>query len=218
MNAGAMELNRTSPESAGALHTLRAFVRPRRADAQTCELCARRIDTAHPHLLELERRRIVCACEACAILFSGAAAGRYRRLPRDARRLQGFELEDATWDSLLIPIQLAFFFFNSVSGRIVAQYPGPAGAMTSSLELEAWTSIVDANPILNSLEPDVEALLAHRVAAPAQYYLAPIDRCYELVGILRTGWRGLSGGSEVWTAIDQFFQRLREHSREVPHA
>jgi len=41
----------------------------------------------------------------------------------------------------------------------------------------------------------------------------PIDKCYELVGLIRTNWRGLSGGSEVWEAIGQYFAKLKEQAR-----
>ena len=47
------------------------------------------------------------------------------------------------------------------------------------------------------------------------YYLAPIDVCFELVGLMRMHWRGLSGGEEVWREIDQFFERLQARARPV---
>jgi len=63
-------------------------------------------------------------------------------------------------------------------------------------------------------------LLVNRVghvrgAAPAEYYLVPIDECYKLVGLIRANWRGLSGGSEVWEKVGQFFTRLKERSRST---
>ena len=33
----------------------------------------------------------------------------------------------------------------------------------------------------------------------------PIDQCFRLVGIIRARWKGLSGGTEVWKDIAQFF-------------
>jgi hypothetical protein len=53
-------------------------------------------------------------------------------------------------------------------------------------------------------------LLVHRLSVPARYYRAPIDQCYRLVGIVRTHWRGLSGGHEVWQEIDGFFRELTQ--------
>jgi Family of unknown function (DUF5947) len=63
--------------------------------------------------------------------------------------------------------------------------------------------------VLRDLQPDVEALLVNRTKGCREYYRVPIDRCYLLVGLIRTHWRGLSGGSEAWDAIDGFFARLR---------
>jgi hypothetical protein len=62
------------------------------------------------------------------------------------------------------------------------------------------------------MEPDVEAFLVNRLSSRTghEYYIAPIDECYRLVGIIRTHWRGLAGGAAVWQELDLFFARLRE--------
>ena len=98
------------------------------------------------------------------------------------------------------------------AGRVVAQYPSPGGAMESALDLEYWDAIAERNPVLKQLQPDVEALLVNRISHPAQYYRAPIDQCFRLVGIIRTHWRGLSGGAEVWSEIEHFFGELKRAS------
>jgi hypothetical protein len=36
----------------------------------------------------------------------------------------------------------------------------------------------------------------------------PIDRCYELVGIIKATWEGISGGDAVRNAVEAFFARL----------
>jgi len=121
---------------------------------------------------------------------------------------------------------MAFFFYSSVHGRMVTLYPSPAGAVESLLPLEAWSQIVNNNPALSKLEPDIEALLVNRVghahrSAPAEYFAAPIDDCYRLVGLIRTHWKGLSGGNEVWAEIAGFFSALRERAdivRSEAHA
>ena len=119
-------------------------------------------------------------------------------------------MDDQEWDSLLIPINLAFFVYSSAAGRVIAQYPSPGGAMESLLDLEYWNAVVERNPVLKKFEPDVEALLVNRLSSGApQYYRAPIDQCFRLVGIIRTQWRGLSGGQDVWREIDRFFAQLR---------
>jgi Family of unknown function (DUF5947) len=179
---------------------------------ERCDLCGTAISSVHQHLIEPAARRLVCACDACALLFDSATTTKYRRVPRDVRALINFQMTDAEWDGLHIPIGVAFFFKSSVQNSTLAIYPSPAGATESLLSLDAWQEIVDRNPALARMQPDVEALLINRLDLakhPAEYYLVPIDKCYELVGLLRSHWRGLSGGSEVWSQIRRFFDELR---------
>jgi hypothetical protein len=202
----------TNNPARSSLATLQRYVRKPRERAEVCELCATPLTELHQHLLELEKRRVTCACEACAILFSGNAHQRYKRIPRDVTRLYNFAMDDQEWESLLIPINLAYFVESSAAGRVIAQYPSPGGAMESSLDLEYWNAIVERNPILKRLEPDVEALLVNRIGDSPRYYRAPIDQCFRLVGIIRTHWHGLSGGLEVWQKIDEFFRQVDQLS------
>ena len=70
------------------------------------------------------------------------------------------------------------------------------------------------------MESDVEALLANRLGEPHgfaehEYYILPIDQCYKLAGLIRSHWRGLSGGTEVWEILHQFFAELREQARPL---
>lgn len=203
-----------------AFESLRRFARKPDRSLEHCQLCSTGLAAEHPHLIELAQRKLVCTCEACAMLFSGRAGASYIRVPRRVRQLVGFHLSDAEWDSLLIPINLAFFFRDSRNARISVLYPSPAGATESLLPLEAWSNIVQNNPALNEMEDDVEALLLNRVAharqaLPAEYYIVPIDVCYRLVGLIRIHWRGLSGGTEVWQEIGKFFAELRAKA-ELP--
>ena len=103
----------------------------------------------------------------------------YRRVKQCAARLPGFVLSDARWDSLLLPINLAFFYFSSAAGRVIAVYPSPAGAMESLLELKTWDEVLSDNPLFAELEPDVEALLVNRVGQSRDYYRISIDHCYQ---------------------------------------
>jgi hypothetical protein len=194
------------------LASLQRFVRKPSESVEYCELCATPLAPEHQHLLELDSRRVTCACDPCAILFNGNARQRYQRIPRDVVRLDNFVMDPEEWESLLIPINLAYFMHNSSVGRVLAQYPSPGGAMESSLDLEYWNAIVERNSILKKFESDVEALLVNRISEAPRYYRAPIDQCFRLVGIIRTRWHGLSGGSEVWEAIDQFFAQLDRRS------
>jgi hypothetical protein len=129
--------------------------------------------------------------------------------------LESFRLTDAEWDALGIPIGLAFFCQETIGGRIVAFYPGPAGPTESLLNLSAWSQLVANNAVLAELRPDVEALLVNRINGAREYYRVPIDRCYALVGLIRTHWRGVSGGDAVWKAIGEFVSDLREQRAET---
>jgi hypothetical protein len=152
------------------------------------------------------------------VLFSGQAGTKYKRVPREARILSDFHLTDGQWDGLMVPIDMAFFFYSTPLGKLVALYPSPAGPTESLLSLESWEEVAAVNPILNKMEPDVEALLVNRVRGAREYYLAPIDECYKLVGLIRANWRGLSGGAEAWKAINDFFSDLKSRSKSEPPA
>jgi hypothetical protein len=110
---------------------------------------------------------------------------------------------------------MAFFFNHSKEGRVVAFYPGPMGPTESQLELPAWEELLAGNPLLATLEPDVEALLVNRARGARQHFLVPIEDPYQLVGLIRMRWRGLSGGEEVWRQIDDFYAQLEARSKRV---
>ena len=80
--------------------------------------------------------------------------------------LDDFELSDELWASFQIPIGLAFFLDSTTAGGIVAFYPSPAGSMESELDLDAWRELAEANPVLESLDADGEALLVNRISDP----------------------------------------------------
>lgn len=199
---------------------LRGFLGSDEAVLEHCELCNAEIPSTHAHLVEPESRRMLCACQGCALLFDSQEAVRYRRVQRDVAPLPDFMVTDAQWEAFLIPINLAFFFRSSAHERVLAMYPGPAGATESTLDLEAWNDLEAANPTLAQLQPDIEALLVNRVLGAREYYRVPIDRCYELVGLIRNKWHGISGGDDVRETIEAFFDSLREQAQpaETAHA
>jgi hypothetical protein len=187
---------------------LRRFLAARRGGEESCELCAAPVRDGHDHLLERATRRIFCACPACVLALGESA--RFSLISPTNEALSGFRMEDTQWNALQIPIDIVFLFHSSPDQRVVAIYPGPAGPTESQLGLETWAQLVAANPMLTGLKPDVEALLVNRAKGAREYYRVSIDRCYSLIGLIRSNWHGLSGGEEVWDAISSFFDRLRQ--------
>jgi len=204
----------TLPRDGGGFERLLRF-KPRQLAGERCELCSAPIGNKHQHLLETAAEKILCCCGSCSLLFGNHHGSKYKPIPRNARRLSGFELTDAQWDSFAIPIGLAFFFRRSAAGKVVAFYPSPAGATESLLDLGAWNDLESANTVLSQMQPDVEALLVNRIGEAREYYIAPVDKCYELSGVIRANWRGLSGGKEVWAKISVFFRELTNESVPV---
>jgi hypothetical protein len=174
---------------------------------ERCDICHAPLPDDHRHLLHLEERRIVCSCEACWALHSGDAE--YRPCGMRTLWLEGFDCSDEMWGLFQIPIGLAFFMRSTVTGGVVAFYPSPAGATESELALEPWEALARRNPVLADLDPDAEALVANRLADPAQYVIAPIDDCYALVGLIKSQWEGISGGDAIAQAVPQFFAAMR---------
>jgi hypothetical protein len=188
-----------------------------RAPLEPCELCGAALPAEHPHLLETATRGVRCVCRACGLLFDGKVAGgaSHRRIPADHRLVTDLRLDEPRWAELAIPVRLAYLVRASPSGHASAFYPGAMGAAEAPLHATAWNALVADNPVLGALEPDVEALLVHRVGAACEHWRVPIDACYRLVAILRSRWKGLSGGVDAWEAVRAYFEDLRARSRRI---
>jgi hypothetical protein len=130
-------------------------------------------------------------------------------VPERVLALARFELDDALWDRFDLPVELAFFHRTGAGDRIVVHYPGALGAVESGLGTDDWAELEARNPVLLTLEPEVEALLVNRTVVPAVYWIAPLDICYALVGVIRRHWKGLGGGEVVWEEVARFFEALR---------
>jgi Family of unknown function (DUF5947) len=223
--SGPLEARVAARRQAEVVAALRALRRPpgganaadgstgENAEVELCDLCGKRLDRDHRHLLHLVDRRILCACESCLALRGGDPELR----PTGTRTvwLDDFDLPDETWSALDVPIGVAFFIDSSATGGVVALYPSPAGATESAVPAATWRELRTANPVLMGLESDAEALIANRIADPPQYAIVPIDECYRLVGLIKISWEGISGGDGPERAVADFFAELRERAAQA---
>ena len=177
-------------------------------DGESCDLCGTALRAGHRHMLQLEERRIECTCESCWALRSGDPG--YRPVGTRTAWLPELDLSDEAWAGFGIPIGLTFIMRSSTVGGVVALYPSPAGATESEIDPSAWEALESTNPILGSLEADSEGLIINRLPDAPQYAIAPIDRCYMLVGLIKVHWEGLSGGDKLESELVGFFDELRE--------
>lgn len=195
------------------------------AAAERCDLCAERVPERHRHMLDADRSAVLCTCGACTLLFGQSAAGgrHYLLLPERRLRLGDFRIDRMLWARLGVPVGLAFFVRDGASGQVSVGYPSPLGVTRSAVGPEVWEEVTRGYPESAELADDVEALLVHRTngtngtngaGGPEgtdgadEHWIVPLDDCYRLAAVVRTHWRGLSGGPEVREHIDAFFAGL----------
>lgn len=214
---GPSGLRRFVPGSAPAPPPAVPRPEPAAAPAERCEMCAMEVPAVHGHVADLDNATLACVCRACYLLFteSGAGGGRYRGVPDRYLADPARPMAAAEWDSLQIPVGLAFFLRSSRSGETHAFYPSPAGATESTLDLAAWARLTAGYPLLAEAQPDTEAVLICRANAGVECYLVPIDACYELAGRMRLYWRGFDGGEQARAAITDFLADVRSRARDL---
>lgn len=184
---------------------------------ERCELCATEVPAEHGHIADTEASSLLCACRACYLLFTlpGGPRRRYAAVPDRYLGDPGASLSPAELDQLQIPVGLAFFLRASRDGQLAGFYPSPGGATECQLDLAAWRQLAGAHPLLDAAADDVEAVLISKdgPAGGAEYYVVPVDVCYELAGAMRLSWRGFDGGEQAREHIAAFLARVRERAR-----
>lgn len=182
---------------------------------ERCGLCDTPVEDRHRHIVDRHDHRLVCACQACYLLFTGEwNGGRYKAVPRRYLSDPRHPITAAAWESLQVPVGMAFFIPGMAGQQVAAFYPSPAGATECLLDLTAWNRLAEDLPLLSAAEPEVEAILVRRTVDGVQGYLVPVDICYELVGAMRANWRGFDGGAEAKAQIDTFFDTVARRARE----
>lgn len=184
---------------------------------ERCELCSTQVPAGHGHIADTEAASLLCACRACYLLFTqpGGPRRRYAAVPDRYLGDPGASLSPSELDQLQIPVGLAFFLRTSRDGQLAGFYPSPGGATQCELDLAAWRQLADAHPLLAAAADDVEAVLISKdgPAGGAEYYVVPVDVCYELAGAIRLSWRGFDGGAEAREHIAAFLARVRDRAR-----
>ncbi|MGH3095876.1 MAG: DUF5947 family protein [Streptosporangiales bacterium] len=193
--------------TSGALErVIRRAGAQRAAAAEHCDLCSDPVRHEHRHVFDSERREVMCACQACSLLFAQDAAsrGHFRLLPQ--RRVR---LPRVSTKVIGAPVGLAFFV-KGKDGDVLAHYPSPLGTTDWEVDQEAWQEVAEQRPELATLQPEVEALLVNTARDTYEHWIVPLDDCFRLVAVVREHWRGLSGGDRVWEEIKRFFAELEE--------
>ena len=210
-----------------ALRRLRAFARG--ASSHGRAACGHALSDNNAHLYHPARRQIRCCCPVCRL----APEAGWLQVPSQISRVSA-ELDDGIWQSLGIPVALASFVRRDYSEFVSANsegavsaaphalrsratywsaaYPGPAGLIETALSDAAVESLLQRNPEWTDITPHVEAIVVNRLGPEACAFRVPIDVHFRLAGELRTHWRGLSGGDEVWHRLEQFFLSLEQHA------
>jgi hypothetical protein len=186
------------------------------ARLERCELCSEPIPPEHRHVLDLSTGELRCSCRACALLFDreGSRAGHFKTVGDRRLSLDGFVLDDERWAQIGIPVDIAFFVRSSLDGRVRARYPSPAGATAAGADATPWLAAVEAdNPALAAMADDTEALLVDRVRGRRRQWIVPLDDAYRLVALVRTHWRGITGGTQMWRELDSFYDELDRTAR-----
>lgn len=198
----------------GAPNPPPAVPEPARPEAESCEMCGTPVGHRHGHVVDTEKRSLMCACRACYLLFTrqNAGGGRFRAVPDRYRHDPLHPLTTVEWEGLGIPVG-SVFFLDGDDG-VSAFYPSPAGATECLLDLDAWTRLGAEHPMLAAAEPDVEAILIHAESGgTVECYLVPIDACYQLVGLVRAYWQGFDGGREARERVEEFFAGIRSAAK-----
>lgn len=198
--------------SDGARHVPAVEVPVQLTPRHRCDLCGVPVPPDHRHLVRLDPRGMACSCQACHLLFvhEGAGGRTHRAVPD---RWETIGEPGAAWEALDVPVGVAFFLRPSVTGRVLACYPGPAGVTESQLALDAWDDVVAAHPVLATMADDVEAVLVRHGRGRSEAFVVPVDVCYELAGRLRRLWRGFDGGPDAWAAVEDVFARAHRRAR-----
>ena len=147
----------------------------------SCRFCSAPLDTFSNPLFEVATQRIVPACEKCASRFSRNDGRPFKLIPRETRALENFQMPDVSWQAFNLSAGVTFVFYSTAATALLSVCKMAAMTVESTVPREVWKAIVEANPALEEMRPDVEGFLIVHALDFKEYYIAPIDVCYNLV-------------------------------------
>jgi hypothetical protein len=181
----------------------------RRHELKHCDVCGMVVEFQPSYLVHPASRRLMFCCETCATNLVGGGSGKYRRVPKSVQILADLKMSDAQWDSLSLPINLAFLYYSSPDRGVLVVCPSASGPNEIALPAPQWEDLVRDNPILRTFQPDVEGLLINRVGPTRRYFRAPIDQCFKLTAFIKDHWSGVTGGVDIWRKLEWCFDRWK---------
>ncbi|GGU50171.1 DUF5947 family protein [Lentzea flava] len=195
---------------AGTPRYLREQRAARMEQVERCEMCGTPVAARHGHVVDVQRRALMCSCRACFLLFTRHRAhrSRYRAVPDRYLWDPERPVSAAEWDALGLPVDAAFLLRSGTG--ITVFHPSPAGATERPLDGDVWNGLAAEHPLLTVAERDVEAILFRRTGNGVDCFLVPIDVCYRLVGTVRLHWTGVDGGSHLHEHIDELFAEITD--------
>lgn len=191
-----------------AILALKRFVQERPVE-QRCELCAAAIDPSHEHLYEPQKRSLMCACKACALLFPETGEASYRRLVTRPPERADLSFEERDLGLLELPVRLAFLMPSQVHGSLFVSFPNARGATESQLPLSRWDEFRERHPQLGLLRPELDVLALDARREPTLSALLSIDVYLAMLGRLR----GAPVATQAWQEFEQALRSCFEVAR-----
>jgi hypothetical protein len=147
----------------------------------SCRFCSAPLESYANPLFEVATQRIVPACDKCASLFLRNDGRPFKLIPRQTRALENFQMPDVSGEAFSLAVGVTFIFYSTGAARLLAVYRSAFTTVETIVPRETWKAMVEANPALEEMRPDVEGLLIISTLNFREYCIAPIDVCYNLV-------------------------------------
>ena len=146
-----------------------------------CRFCSSALDSPPNPLFEVATQRVLFACNPCASRFEKRSGGPFKLIPRSTRQIEDFRMPEVPWQTYDLPGNVTFVFYCTAAAKLLSVCKVAAGTVDLTVPREVWKAIIEANPVLEEMRPDVEGLLIIHTGDSREYFIAPIDVCYNLI-------------------------------------